>query len=108
MYNEADSFIVFGSLVAGLVFSLPALLLCLAFLPPLINSGKPLLEKIVVWCFIVVACIVVSEIFICLIFLDTSYIINNWLLIVPGLTAAVISILIRIPQFENLIGYKSE
>ncbi len=101
-YNNAESFMLFGSLIAGLVFSLPALLLCIIFLPPLIYSSGSVLEKMCFWCLAVAGGIIVTGITICLIFIDIDFFLSSWMLFAPGIVSAILSIIIRITQFQNL------
>ena len=101
-YNNAESFMLFGSLIAGLVFSLPALLLCIIFLPALIYSPGSLLEKICIWCLAVAGGIIITAMALCLIFIDIDFFLSSWLYFLPGVLSAVLSIIIRITQFQNL------
>ena len=99
--SEPNSIALLVSIVFGFICSLPAYLLCLAFFQPVIQSGQPYVTRLVVWCFVVVVCIIAGFLLICVILFDMELFIQEFYLAIPGCIAAVLAILCRYAQFIN-------
>lgn len=100
--GQVEVYVFIGSLVAGLVLSVPALALCLFLLPLVIRTESAIQEKIIYWCMAVGMSIVSTIVLVALLFGEKGEVFENWILFLPALFAAILSVLLRFNQFERL------
>lgn len=100
--GQVEVYVFIGSLVAGLALSLPVLALCVFLLPLVISAARTIQEKIIYWCMAVGGSIVTAILLVALLFGEKELLYTNWIIFLPALFAAILSVLLRFNQFERL------
>lgn len=106
--NSLDGKLLVPLYFYSAIFSLPALLVALLLFTPVLKTGLPLLAQLVLWILVVCVGIILSALIFCILFSDVNLMYKLTDILVIAIAAAILSILLRLPQFLHFITIKTK
>jgi hypothetical protein len=101
--NNNESELIIPMFIGGLICSIPALLLSILFIQIISMLKLNSVANLLIWAALVFSALAINLAGVAMLLGEKDFFIKEWIIFFPSMVAALLAILIRYRQFENLV-----